>query len=89
MKGGVFRGSRKQRGGRKSQKGGIYKGSKRQRGGFLPFVIPPLLLAGLKAAGTAAALGAAGAAGHHVTDAIASKLRGGRRRRKRFNGHRN
>lgn len=83
MKGGVYRGSRK-------QTGGIFRGSRKQRGGFLPFVIPPLILAGLKAAGTAAALGAAGAAGHQAVDAVASKLRGGgkRRRRRRRNGFR-
>lgn len=83
MKGGVYRGSRRQKGGRKSFKGGIYKGSKRQKGGFLPLVIPPLILAGLKAAGTAAALGAVGAAGHQAVDAIANKIRGGGKRRKR------
>lgn len=83
MKGGIYRGSRKQKGGQKSQKAGFYKGSRKQKGGFFPFVIPPLVLAGLKAAGAAAALGAAGAAGHHATDAIVTKIKGGGKRKRK------
>ena len=75
----------------RKQTGGIFRGTRKQLGGFAPLLIPPLILAGLKAAGTAAALGAAGAAGHHAVDAIAGKLRGGgkrRKRKKRKNGFR-
>ena len=73
----VYRGSRKQRGGRSSRKPWNGRGGK-QKGGFLPILsIPPLILAGLKAAGAAAALGAASAAGHHTVDAVANKIRGG------------
>ena len=56
LKGGYFRGSRRQR-------GGVYKGSRRQRGGFrlkrqrkmrggIPPLIIPLIAAGIGAAGT-------------------------------------
>lgn len=60
--GGIFRGSRRQRGGRikrkHKQRGGIFRGSRRQkggqkklqRGGFPPALIP-LLVAGITAAG--------------------------------------
>ena len=69
-KGGIFRGSRRQRG--EKHKGGVFRGCRRQRGGIFPLL--PLAFAALPA------LKAAGAAGHHVVDAIARRSRGGGKR---------
>ena len=72
--GGVFRGSRK-------QIGGVFRGSRKQKGGFLP-LIPAGILAGLKAAGIASALGAAGAIGSEAVGAVSRKIRGAEKRRR-------
>ena len=87
-KGGIFRGSRKQLGGKRRRRrkrryyGGIFRGTKRQLGGAFPLLaLIPGAIAGAKAAAAAAALGAAGAAGHELVSAISRKARGAGRRR--------
>ena len=80
MKAGIYRGSRRQKGGAVKKS---LKRRKRQKGGLLPFVIPPLILAGLKGLGTATALGAAGAMGQQAVEAISNKIRGGAKKVKK------
>ena len=84
VKGGIFRGSKRQRGGRRRYRGGIFRGTKRQRGGAIPLLaaVIPGVIAAAKAAAASAALGAAGAAGHEVVSAISRKVRGAGRRRR-------
>ena len=79
QRGGIFRSSRRQREGifrgSRRQRGGIFRGSRRQKGGFFP-LIPAGIIAGIKAAGIASALGAAGALGSEAVGAVSRKIRG-------------
>ena len=85
-RGGIYRGSRRQRGGvfrgSRRQRGGRHKGRCRQRGGIFPLALLGAALPAIKAGAAAAGLGALGAAGHHVGDAIMDRIRGGGRKNK-------
>ena len=82
-------------GGRRKQIDGIFKGSRKQirgakrrakqTGGLLPFLAPlaALALPAAKAAATAAGLGLMGTVGHHIGDSIATRIRGGRGKKRK------